>query len=70
MKLEEIKKAVREGKSVYWKNPNYQVILHTFKTGKEQWLVHCTGNDSYTGLTWADGKTMNEKESDYQIEGE
>ena len=55
MKLEEIKRAVNEGKVVYWSNSNYQVI----KDRIGQWLIYCQSNEHCIGLTWKDGATMN-----------
>lgn len=71
MTLNEIKKAVRDGKKVHWATTNYDVInpikSQTFKENDEQWLIHCTANNSYTGLTWQDNATMNGKESEFFI---
>jgi|TARA_R110000803_G_scaffold122915_1_gene190904 hypothetical protein len=63
MTLNEIKEAVNSGKSVHWKSDNYVVI----KDSIGQWLVHSQGNDCYAGLTWRDGVTMNENESDFYV---
>ena len=67
MNLEQIKKAVREGKKVHWASEAYEVILSHFNDGTEQWLIKCVFNGSCIGLTWADGKTMNGKESEFYI---
>jgi hypothetical protein len=61
MNLEEIKKAVDEGKSVYWSNRNYEVI----KDKNGQYLICCSLNNSCIGLTWTDGTTLNGKEMDF-----
>jgi hypothetical protein len=60
MNLEQIKKAIAEGKKVYWSSGLYEVI----KDGN-QYLIKCSSNGHCIGLTWADGKTLNGKESDF-----
>lgn len=55
MTLEEIKQAVESGDKVYWASLAYEVV----KDDVGQWLIHCTLNDSYIGLTHMDGVTMN-----------
>ena len=69
MNLEEIKTAVRAGRTVYWSNPNYEVKLYQFKDGSEQWLVKCLPNRHCIGLTWADGVTLNGEEKDFYVKG-
>jgi len=64
MNLEEIKKAVTEGKKVHWATEAYIVIN---PKGGSQWLINCVRNDSCIGLTWVDGVTMNGKESEFYI---
>ncbi len=59
MTLEEIKKAVDGGKTVYYQSGLYTVI----KDNKGQYLIK--SGPSCIGLTWADGKTLNGKESDF-----
>ncbi len=73
MKLDEIKEAVRQGKTVHWMNSLYKVVcVRQFNPEKqidpqfEQWLI-CT-EGSVIGLTWTDGVTMNGKEEDFYIE--
>lgn len=62
MTLEEIKKAVNEGKHVYWCNENYEVVKDKY----DQWFIVCyIGNT--IGLTWRDGKTLNGKEEEFYI---
>jgi len=61
MTLEQIKQAIEDGKKVYWSNPAYEVIKD--KIG--QYLIHCTLNNHYIGLTWRDGVTLNGKEEDF-----
>ena len=56
MKLQEIKAAVMAGKTVHWSNSSYVVI---YATKIDQFLIHCTSNDNYIGLTHRDGVTMN-----------
>lgn len=61
MTVEEIKTAVDSGKRVYWANKAYEVI----KDEIGQYLIHCTINDHYIGLTWRDGVTLNGKEEEF-----
>ena len=63
MNLQEIKNAVESGKKVHWSNEAYEVT----KDKAGQWFIHCVLNDFYIGLTWADGVTMNGKESEFYI---
>lgn len=65
MKLEEIKKQVNLGKTVFWGNIAYQV-----KKNGEQWLIVNKYNDYAVGLTHKDNITLNGKEKDFFIEGE
>ena len=58
MTLDEIKKAVDEGRFVYWGNEAYKVI----KDDVGQYLIKCTLNGDLIGLTWRDGVTLNGKE--------
>lgn len=55
MNLQQIKQAVDGGKVVCWSNENYRVVHDC----KNQWLIVCGLNGYTTGLTWADGVTMN-----------
>lgn len=64
MTLDEIKTAVRAGKTVIWKNEAYTV--QEDKIG--QWLIVCSNGHCW-GLTWADGKTMNERPEDFRVVG-
>ena len=69
MTLDEIQTAVRAGQRVHWKNIGYTVGRWVRKNGTEQWLiVHASGNS--TGLTRADGVTMNEKPEDFFVASE
>lgn len=61
MNTQEIKQSVDNGIPVYWANQGYVVI----KDSIGQYLIHCTMNDSYIGLTHADGETLNGKESQF-----
>lgn len=70
MKLEEIKAAVRSGKTVNVGNSLYSVKLHVFPSGEEQWLIVCSANGSAIGLTHADGVTMNAKPEDCYMPGD
>lgn len=66
MTLQEIKDAVLAGKRVCWANETY-VVEHD---SVGQWLVHCKFNDSYHGLTWRDGVTVNGKPHEFFTVGE
>jgi len=66
MNLHEIKSAVEAGKSVHWSHDGYSVI----KDKLDRFLIVCHRNDAAWGLTWTDGVTMNESESNFYIKGE
>ena len=66
MTLEQIKAAVKAGKTVHWVNEGYRVIKGK---GRDNWLVVFDDNDHCIGLTWQDGKTMNGKEDEFFIAG-
>lgn len=61
MTVSEIKKAIEEGKKVFWCNELYKVIKDT----KGQYLIKC--NDHCIGLTYNDGVTLNGKEEQFFI---
>jgi hypothetical protein len=63
MNLEQIKQASARGDKVHWSNSAYEVIVDSVG----QYLIHCNLNDSYIGLTWRDGVTMNGKENDFYL---
>jgi hypothetical protein len=63
MTLEEIKEAVTSGKKVNWINKAYEVIVDN----KDRFLIRCTINDSYIGLTHIDGVTLNGNEDEFYI---
>ena len=63
MKLQEIKQAIEEGKTVCCQNDAYRVI----KDSKNQYLIKCVLNNYCIGLTWADDVTLNGKEEDFYI---
>lgn len=63
MTVQEIKSAVDRGEKVYWANRGYEVI----KDRIGQYLIHCTMNDYYTGLTHADDITLNGDENEFFI---
>jgi len=65
MTLQDIKKAVKSGKTVYWKTPLYKV-MHT--PSIDQWLIVCQSNESAIGLTRADGVTLNGDGNDFREE--
>jgi hypothetical protein len=64
MKLEEIKKAVDNGKIVHWKKENYIV---KYFCGEDKYYIECTNNGNVIGLTWSDNKTLNGEEKDFFI---
>jgi len=57
MNLEQIKSAVKAGKTVHWSNTGYRII----GTDPDNLLVCCDSNQSCVGLTWADGVTLSDK---------
>jgi hypothetical protein len=61
MTLTEIKAAVESGRKVYWCNKNYEVV----KDDLGRFLVWCLCNNSYIGLTWRDGVTLNGSEDQF-----
>lgn len=61
MNLEQIKQAIADGKKVYWASALYEVI----KNSRGEYNIICKSNNHSIGLTWADGKTLNGKESDF-----
>lgn len=64
MTLNEIKKAVKNGKKVYWKHFDYQVKVDK----NDNWtIVHSGGH--IIGLVWEDGTGMNGKEKDFYVSG-
>jgi hypothetical protein len=62
MNLHEIKVAVKAGKTVCWKNSLYTVQRHGSKFD-----IVCSVNNHSIGLTWADGKTLNGRSSEFKI---
>ena len=64
MKLEEIKKAVDDGRIVHHQSDAYVVI----KDRIGQYVIKCTFNDYCIGLTWQNGTTMNGNEDEFYIE--
>lgn len=69
MTLDEIKSAVRAGHVVHWASTAYQVLMHRFNGGPEQWFIKCLSNGNAIGLTWTDGVTMNGKPDEFFIDG-
>jgi hypothetical protein len=65
MTLDQIKQAIKDNKTVCYKNNAYIVI----KDSIGQYLIQCTINDSCIGLTWRDGLTMNGNQTDFYIRG-
>jgi hypothetical protein len=66
MKLQEIKDAVLDGRTVHWKNHLYRVVCDSIG----QWLIVCPSTKGCWGLTWADETTMNGKEEDFFVSPE
>jgi hypothetical protein len=67
MTLDEIKTAVRAGKTVHWSNAGYTVIEDSIG----QWLIAFlpgTSHENYIGLTWRDGITLNGKPEQFYIQ--
>lgn len=63
MTLEQIKAAVIAGYVVNWSNNGYVVNCDS----KDNWFILCTKNDTYIGLTWQDGVTLNGKPDQFYI---
>ena len=63
MKLQEIKDAVNNGKTVHWANEGYKVK----RWQGDHWVVVCTHNDHAVGLTRVDGITMTHNEAEFFI---
>lgn len=61
MTIQEIKKAVDQGKTVYWLSGMYEVI----KDKNGDYLIKCTSNGSCTGLTNLAGNKLNGLETDF-----
>lgn len=64
MNLDEIKTAVREGKTVHWGNVGY-VVRRSEVSGREEFSIVFTPNGHSIGLTWRDEVTMNGKPGDF-----
>ena len=62
MKLDEIKQAVSNGKTVHWANELYTVVKWT-----NGYHILCSSNDHAIGLTHRDGITMNGREEQFYI---
>jgi len=63
MTLEEIKRALDEGKKVFHQHEGYPVI----KDRIGQYLITYKYNEWAIGLTHQDGRTMNGKEEEFYI---
>tara|TARA_B100001094_G_C17911206_1_gene661293 strand:+ start:161 stop:739 length:579 start_codon:yes stop_codon:yes gene_type:complete len=63
--VDAIKTAVDSGKTVYWSNSNYQIVISHPRSYQTEYLIKCLDNDSCIGLTWRDGKTLNGKLKDF-----
>ena len=61
MKAKEIKNAVDQGLTVYYKDFTYTVV----KSNNDYFIKASTGR--MIGLTWEDGTTLNGKESDFFV---
>lgn len=66
MNLNQIKTAVRSGKTVHVGNSAYSVHLHVFPDGSEQWNILHSGG-SCIGLTHQDGVTLNAGEGEFYV---
>ena len=73
MTLEEIKQAVKNGKTVHWSNDSYKVVYQPYKLlnqlkddPADRWMISCSNGHSI-GLTWSDGVTLNGKEDAFYI---
>lgn len=64
MQLNEIRNAVKSGRTVHWSNSSYRVTCSTAADGSENWLIK-HDNGHAIGLTWLDGVTLNGKESEF-----
>ena len=62
MTLAEIKEAVDSGKKVHWASDIYVV-----EYDHGDYWIRCIQNDSYIGLTWMDGVTMNGEEEQFYV---
>jgi hypothetical protein len=68
MNLQQIKNAVRKGKTVHWTNSGYTVTLTLDADGTEDWKIVWSNRDqNCIGLTWTDGQTMNGNEDEFYI---
>ena len=62
--IKQIKSALDKGIKVYWANKGYEVI----KDSIGQYLIHCTMNDTYVGLTKVDGTFRNGDQEQFFME--
>ena len=62
--IKQIKLALDKGTKVYWANKGYEVI----KDNIGQYLIHCTMNDTYVGLTKLDGSFRNGDQEQFFME--
>ena len=68
MTLQDIKTAVRAGRTVHWKSDAYQVTLsHGRRTGVELWYIRCNWNGSVTALDRNNGESLIGQESDFYL---
>ena len=65
MNLQQIKNELAKGNRVFWSNKNYEVIQSKYT---QEYLVKCHLNDSFHGLTWRDGVTMNGEPHEFYME--
>ena len=63
MTVNEIKKAVNDGKNVHWSNEGYEVV----KDNLGQYLIIFTHTGNCIGLTHKDGITLNGQEEQFFI---
>lgn len=67
MTLEEIKHAVTSGKTVCWRDTGYEVENSHEIAGEPQWESVYTKTGNSIGLTWSDGKTLNDEPQDFFV---
>jgi len=61
MNLEEIKNSVENKIPVYWASMSYQII----KNKNDDFYIKCSATGHLRGLTYIDGETLAEPESDF-----
>ena len=64
MTLQEIQAAVMAGQTVHWASTLYVV---KYASAIDEFLIYCLSNDTFIGLTWQDGVTMNGSEDQFFV---